>query len=50
VGDVGTWYVDVTEQNHQAAGFYKHLEFEVFERTELDEQGNPFPILKMKLR
>lgn len=40
-------YVDVNEQNPQAAGFYRHLGFEVFERTELDEQGNPFPILKM---
>lgn len=42
-------YVDVNEQNPQATGFYRHIGFEVFERTELDEQGNPFPILKMKL-
>lgn len=42
-------YVDVNEQNPQAAGFYRHIGFEVFERTELDEQGNPFPILKMRL-
>lgn len=45
----GVWYVDVNEQNPQAAGFYRRLGFEVFERTELDGQGNPFPILKMKL-
>ena len=43
-------YVDVNEQNPQAAGFYLHVGFEVFERTELDEQGNPFPILKMRLK
>lgn len=43
-------YVDVNEQNPQAMGFYEHLGFEVFERTEFDEQGNPFPILKMKLK
>lgn len=43
-------YVDVNEQNPQAIGFYEHIGFEVFERTEFDEQGNPFPILKMKLR
>ena len=43
-------YVDVNEQNPQAAGFYRHIGFEMFERTERDEQGNPFPILKMKLR
>lgn len=41
-------YVDVNEQNQKATGFYKHLGFEVMERTELDGQGNPFPILKMK--
>lgn len=46
----GVRYVDVNEQNPQAAGFYRHIGFEVFERTELDEQGNPFPILKMRLR
>lgn len=42
-------YVDVNEQNPQAIGFYEHIGFEVFERNEFDEQGNPFPILKMKI-
>lgn len=46
----GVRYVDVNEQNPEAAGFYCHIGFDVFERTELDEQGNAFPILKMKLR
>ena len=41
-------YVDVNEQNLQAIGFYEHIGFKVFQRTEFDEQGNPFPILKMK--
>lgn len=45
----GVRYVDVNEQNPQAAGFYRHIGFEVFERSERDEQGNLFPILKMKL-
>lgn len=45
----GVRYVDVNEQNPQAAGFYRHMGFEVFERTESDEQGNTFPILKMRL-
>lgn len=44
----GVQYVDVNEQNPQAAGFYRHVGFEVYERTESDEQGNPFPILKMR--
>jgi putative acetyltransferase len=42
-------YVDVNEQNPQATGFYEHMGFQVFERSALDEQGNPFPILHMKL-
>ncbi len=42
--------VDVNEQNPQAFGFYKHMGFEVFKRSEFDEQGNPFPILHMKLK
>ncbi len=46
----GVQYVDVNEQNPLAAGFYRHIGFEMFERLEMDEQGNPFPILKMKLR
>lgn len=46
----GVRYVDVNEQNPQATGFYKHIGFEVFDCTDLDGQGNPFPILKMKLR
>lgn len=41
-------YVDVNEQNPQAAGFYCRMGFSVFERCKWDEQGNPFPILKMK--
>ncbi|MDO5011019.1 MAG: GNAT family N-acetyltransferase, partial [Intestinibacter bartlettii] len=36
-------YVDVNEQNPQALGFYEHMGFQVFEKSELDEQGNPFP-------
>lgn len=42
-------YVDVNEQNPQALGFYERMGFQVFERSALDEQGNPFPILHMKL-
>lgn len=38
----------VNEQNPQAVGFYEHLGFKVVDRSELDEQGNPYPILIMK--
>ena len=42
--------VTVNEQNPQAVGFYKHIGFETYKRTDLDEQGNPYSFLYMKLR
>ncbi|MEQ1963038.1 GNAT family N-acetyltransferase [Xenorhabdus khoisanae] len=41
--------LDVNEQNTQGVGFYQHMGFQVFSRSELDGQGNPFPLLHMKL-
>lgn len=41
--------VDVNEQNEQAVGFYKHLGFQVVNRTPLDSMGKPFPILSMEI-
>lgn len=38
----------VNEQNPHAKGFYEHMGFEVYKLTELDEQGNPYPLLYMK--
>ena len=40
----------VNEQNPQAKGFYEHMGFQVYKRTDLDEQGNPYPLLYMRLR
>lgn len=37
----------VNEQNPLAKGFYEHMGFEVYKRTECDEQGNPYPLLYM---
>ena len=39
----------VNEQNPNAKEFYEHLGIKVYKRTELDEQGNPYPILYMRL-
>lgn len=41
--------IDVNEQPPQALAIYKHWGFEAYERTALDGQGNPFPIIKMQL-
>lgn len=39
----------VNEQNPLARAFYEHMGFSVCQRAELDEQGNPYPILYMRL-
>ncbi|MCO7123975.1 GNAT family N-acetyltransferase [Ihubacter massiliensis] len=39
----------VNEDNPLAKEFYEHMGFEVFKRTDHDEQGNPYPLLYMKL-
>ncbi len=40
--------VAVNEQNPIAKGFYEHMGFKIYKRTELDEQGNPYPLLYMR--
>lgn len=39
----------VNEQNPQAIGFYEHLGFVTYKRIKLDEEGQPYPLLYMKL-
>ena len=39
----------VNEQNPQAKGFYERMGFQVFKRTDCDEQGDSYPLLYMKL-
>ena len=41
--------VTVNEQNPQARGFYERMGFRICQRSELDEQGRPYPILRMRL-
>ena len=45
----GIQEVTVNEQNTQAVEFYKHMGFETYKRTENDEEGNPYPLLYMKI-
>jgi putative acetyltransferase len=42
--------VDVNEQNHAGRGFYERLGFEVFDRSEQDDDGRPYPLLKLRYR
>lgn len=39
----------VNEQNPQAVGFYEHMGFQTYKRTDHDEEGNPYPLLYMRL-
>ena len=39
----------VNEQTPQAVGFYEHMGFQTYKRTEYDEEGNPYPLLYMRL-
>lgn len=49
INDYSVKELAVNEQNPLARGFYEHLGFEVYKRTELDELGNPYPLLYMRL-
>lgn len=40
--------VTVNEQNLQATDFYLHMGFGIYKRSDLDEEGNPYPLLYMK--
>ena len=41
--------VTVNEQNPLAIGFYEHMGFKTYKRTDFDEEGNPYPLLYMRL-
>ena len=45
----GELTLDVNEQNVAARGFYEACEFVVEGRSELDEQGRPYPLLHLRL-
>ena len=49
IKEYGIQEVTVNEQNPQAAGFYRHMRFETYKRTDLDEEGNPYALLYMSI-
>lgn len=49
IAEFGVNEVDVNEQNPQGVAFYRHMGFRQVGRSERDGQGNPFPLLHMKL-
>lgn len=46
----GVTTVDVNEQNAQAVEFYRRRGFTLIGRSELDDQGRPYPLLHLALR
>lgn len=49
IEEYGVERLAVNEQNPQAKGFYERMGFEVYKRSDRDEQGNPYPLLYMRL-
>lgn len=49
INNQGVTKVDVNEQNQQAVGFYQRIGFRVVDRSPLDGQGKPYPLLHMVL-
>lgn len=48
VGLLDVHELSVNEQNPQAVGFYEHMGFTVYRRTETDGEGAPYPLLYMR--
>ena len=48
IQNYGIYEVTVNVQNPQAVGFYEHLGFKTYNRTDCDEAGNPYPLLYMR--
>lgn len=49
INELGVNKVDVNEQNHNAVNFYSKFGFIPYDRTDKDDEGKEYPILKMKL-
>jgi putative acetyltransferase len=45
-----TLEVEVNVQNRQAVGFYEAMGFGVISSTEVDRDGRPYPLLRMRRR
>lgn len=49
IANDGVVKVDVNEQNTGATGFYLSKGFEVDSRSDVDDDGRPYPVLHLKL-
>jgi len=44
----GQLSTDVNVQNSQAVGFYERMGFVEIERSEVDSQGRPYPLIHLR--
>lgn len=49
IAELGVRELTVNEQNPAACGFYEHMGFATYKRTDTDEEGGPYPLLYMRL-
>jgi len=49
ISELSADMVDVNEQNTNAVGFYRKFGFKTYERTDKDDQGRDYPLLRMIL-
>jgi len=49
LNQLGADKIDVNEQNTKAVEFYLRSGFQTYERTDTDDQGRNYPLLRMKL-
>ncbi len=47
ISELSADMVDVNEQNTNAVGFYRKFGFKTYERTDKDDQGRDYPLLRM---
>lgn len=50
VNELAADMLDVNEHNTKALGFYQKSGFEIFDRTDKDDQGRDYPLLRMRLK
>lgn len=49
VANCGVGQVDVNEQNAEAVEFYRRRGFAIVDRSALDDEGRPYPVVHMRL-
>ena len=50
IREYGARLIDVNEQNSSALAIYRHRGYREYDRSKTDDQGQPFPILRMEMR